>query len=203
MALNYREMVLGEEFADLIREPVSIPLTKVDYESHGEELIENLNAQLALYTLYLDQANRQRMSLVNHNLSETSAANVEAEKLIGLLSQLEKVRLIITRKLVPDKNDKDLSLVKCETLYPLLSMDNAARLKACRDALVIATKELKSVLDVSNSLAENGSRIIHTTIGIMTSVVGRTNIDKISTYTSKGSIRMGKLQIRNLINRSV
>ena len=203
MALNYREMVLGEEFADLIREPVTLPVNNNHVEIYAEELINNLGAQLSLYTMYIEQAARQRMALVNHNLSETAAANVEAEKVMGLLSHLERERLALMQKILPDKNDKDLSLVKCESLYSLLSPERAGRLKACRDNLSVAIKELKSILDVSAALVENGSRIIHTTIGIMTSVVGRTNTEKMNTYTSKGSVRMGKLQVRNLINRSV
>ena len=57
---------------------------------------------------------------------------------------------------------------------------------------------------MNQALVENGSRIIHTTIGILTSVVGRGKSDKMSaTYTKKGAANVGKVQIRNLINRSV
>jgi hypothetical protein len=60
------------------------------------------------------------------------------------------------------------------------------------------------VLAVNRALVENGSRIIHTTVGIMTSVVGRGKADKQNqTYTKKGAVSVGKVQVRNLINRSV
>ena len=58
-------------------------------------------------------------------------------------------------------------------------------------------------MNINAALVENGSRIIHTTIGIITSVVGRGKNEKLSTYTKKGAVNLGKVQIRNLINRSV
>jgi hypothetical protein len=58
-------------------------------------------------------------------------------------------------------------------------------------------------LSVNQSLIENGSKIIHTTIGILTSVAGRTRADRMGVYTAKGGVTYGKVQIRNLVNRSV
>jgi hypothetical protein len=216
MGFNYKELVLGEEFADLLRAPATNAEPSVDMEALGESLIANLNKQLDLYTAYLAQAERQRLSLVNRKLDENYQANVESEKLIGSLSTLEVERIAITEKILgPVKGvpagkpqsavdtDKGGFQAKCETLYPLLSPARAERLKACRDALVKATGELKRILTINMALAENGSRIIHTTIGILTSVVGRKQYEKLNTYTSKGNVRMGKMQIRNLINRSV
>lgn len=225
MGFNYKELVLGEEFADLLRAPATNAEPSVDMEALGESLIINLHKQLDLYTVYLQQAERQRLALVNRKLEENYQANVESEKLIGCLSTLETERIALTGKILgPAKSapvakplaagaagrageavetDKGGFQAKCETIYPLLSPARAERLKACRDSLVKATGDLKQVLTINMALAENGSRMIHTTIGIMTSVVGRKQYEKLNTYTSKGSVRMGKMQIRNLINRSV
>jgi FlgN protein len=210
MSFKYKELVLGEEYADLLSD---LPATQVhaeDIEARGEELIQNLNAQLTLYRDYLEQANRQRMALVNRKLDENSHANVESERLIGSLNILEEKRIQITLKILGMVNPGTASKpndfaqkAKCENIYPLLSPVNAARLKTCRDALVKATAEVKYVLGINMALVENGSRIIHTTVGIMTSVVGRKQNEKMNTYTARGSVRIGKIQVRNLINRSV
>jgi hypothetical protein len=203
MAPNYKELVLGEEFADLIREPSVQVGPKIDIEAHAVALIHNLNIQLKLYGAYVEQAERQRMALVNHKLAENAEVNVASERLIGYLADLERDRIAITQKMLPGKSAKELSVVKCEALYPLLGAENAKALKECRDALIKVTGTLRSLLNINTALVENGSRVIHTTIGIMTSVVGRTAGEKMNTYTSKGSVRVGKLQVRNLFNRSI
>jgi hypothetical protein len=201
MGFNYKELVLGEEFADLLREPSAHVEPAVDLEALGESLIGNLNTQLSLYTNYLEQANRQRLALANRKLAENTDANVESERLIGSLYVLEQERVAITGKILG--NAKAASLAKCEVIYPLLSQARAERLRVCRDGLVKATGELKRVLSINLAMVENGSRIVHATVGIMTSVVGRKQNEKMNTYTAKGNVRVGKLQIRNLINRSV
>lgn len=204
MSFKYKELVLGREFADLLQESVVKPTPGEDPAVLGEELIVNLNAQLALYDAYLLQANRQRMALVNRKLVENSEANVESERLIGSLFVLEEARVLITEKLLGvTKGRADSFQAKCEDIYPLLRPDQAERLRACREALLKSTGELKSVLCINMALVENGSRIIHTTVGIMTSVVGRKQNEKMNTYSSKGLVRIGKVQVRNLINRSV
>ncbi len=238
MAFNYKELVLGQEYMDLIQDTVVPVEVQVDRSGLGEELIKNLETQLDLYSNYLEQANRQRLALVNRNLAANTDANVESEKLINSLANLESDRIIITEKILgiePKTNAKKLSkseignrgpknispenlpiyggntieeiksigIVKCEDLYPLLSESQALRLKTCRNFLVKATTELKQVLNINIALVENGSRIISTTVGIMTSVVGRKKSEKMNTYTAKGNVHLGKIQIRNLINRSV
>ena len=205
MSFKYKELVLGREFADLLQDPATTPAPVEDPAALGEALILNLNSQLALYDAYLIQANRQRLALVNRKLTENSDANVESERLIGSLFVLEEGRILLTEKLLGTKKSpgKDSLQVKCEDIYPLLHPDQAERLRACREALLKSTGELKNILCVNMALVENGSRIIHTTVGIMTSVVGRKHNEKMNTYTSKGSVRLGKVQVRNLINRSV
>ena len=204
MDFKYKEKLLGDEFADLLREPALQGRSAEDMEARGEELIVNLNAQLALYVDYLAQANRQRLALVNRQLEANTDANVESERLIGSLNILEEERVRITVKILGSAHSVPGALqAKCEAIYPLLSPARAGRLKACRDALVKATGEVKHVLGINMALVENGSRIIHTTVGIMTSVVGRTQSEKMNTYTAGGSVRVGKVQIRNLFNRSV
>ena len=147
------------------------------------------------------------MALVNRQLAQNTDANVESERLIGALNVLEEERIAITKKIFGTGKSRESEKVafaaKCDTIYPLLSPARAERLKTCRDALVKATGDLKHVLGINMALVENGSRIIHTTVGIMTSVVGRKANEKMNTYTSKGSVRVGKVQIRNLVNRSV
>jgi len=99
MGFNYKELALGEEFADLLREPSKDLVPTVDLEALGESLIANLNLQHDLYIAYLEQANRQRLAIVNRKLPENIEANVESERLIGVLSNLEQERIDITGKI--------------------------------------------------------------------------------------------------------
>lgn len=199
-----RESILGDEYADLLSEaaPAFAPAAAAD--SLCESLIGNMEAQLKQYVAYIVQANRQRLALVNRRLAENQDVNHEADRLMNNLAGLEEERVKITASLVGPRLMGAVSTpVKCEAIYPLVGADQAKRLKECRDALLEAVGKLKQALAVNQALVENGSRIVHTTIGIMTSVVGRTKAEKMNTYTAKGDVRVGKLQIRNLVNRSV
>lgn len=206
MPSEYRELVLGEEFMDLLREPESIPAApSVDAESLGVSLEDNLLAQLALYRDYLETANRQKLAMVNRSLEEGRGANAESERLLGSLAALETERLSIIGKIasaIPGL-PREAAEVKCEHLYPAFSPALALRIKGVRASLLKAVEDLKRSMAVNRALVENGSRIIHTTIGIMTSVVGRNQNERMSTYTRKGAVNVGKVQVRNLINRSV
>jgi hypothetical protein len=203
MGSAYRELLLGEEFADLLHDqaPAAAP---VDTRALCETLIGNLKSQMALYAAYLDQADRQRLALVNRRLVENHDVNHEADQLVNRLAYLEEERIAVTDKIVgPRKMGAASTPVKCEAIYPLVEPEQAARLKDCRDDLLKAVGELKQALAVNLALVENGSRIVHTTIGIMTSVAGRSKAEKMNTYTARGNVNVGKLQIRNLVNRSV
>lgn len=201
-----RQAILGDEFADLFAEqavpgPVAAP---VDREALGARLIENLESQLELYRAYREQADRQRQALVNRRLAENMDANVAIEKLLHSLAGLEEDRLKLTNAILGPRKAGDASTpAKCEALYPLIGSANAARLKECRDALVESVGALKGILAVNQALIENGSRIIHTTIGILTSVAGRSKADRMGLYTAKGGLNYGRVQVRNLVNRSV
>lgn len=193
MAALTRQAILGDEFADLFADAAApAPAAAVDMDSVCDKLTANLGKQLELYVAYKALAERQRMALINRRLSENVDVNSEVDKLLNSLGGLEEERIELTGP-----------AVKCESLYPLVSADRAAKLKACRDDLVEAMGELKRVLDINQSLVENGSKIIHTTIGILTSVAGRSKTDRMNTYTAKGKVQFGKVQIRNLVNRSV
>ncbi len=204
MGIAYRELLLGEEFADLLEEPAAPLPAPVDTNALCEILIANMGSQLALYSAYLDQAGRQRLALVNRRLVENHDVNHESDKLVNSLAALEEERVAVTVKLVGPRRLGDASTpIKCEAIYPLVSPDRAERLKACRDGLLAAVGELKRALAVNMALVENGSKIVHATIGIMTSVAGRSKSEKLNTYTAKGNVHIGKMQIRNLVNRSV
>ena len=205
MATEYRQFLLGEEFADLLTDsaPVAVAEPLVDRNALCGKLTDNLKAQLALYVAYLEQAKRQRMALVNRRLTENLDVNHEVDKLINSLASLEEQRIEITVAILGRKTGDASTPAKVDAIYPLVRADLAASLKECRDALVVAVADLKQVLTINQALVENGSKIIHTTIGILTSVVGRTKTERMNTYTSKGNVNVGKVQVRNLVNRSV
>ena len=205
MAALSRQAILGDEFADLFAEPgPAAAAPKADRESLCGRLIANLRSQLELYSAYRALAERQRLALVNRKLADNQEVNAEVEKLLNSLGGLEEERIGLTDAILgPGKAGSAPAPVKCEAIYPLVSAGSAARLKECRDALVGTMEELKRILSVNRALVENGSKIIHTTIGILTSVAGRTKADRMGVYTAKGGVTYGKVQIRNLVNRSV
>jgi hypothetical protein len=204
-----RQAIL-EEFPDLFAEGSPAAAPKADREALCARLTNNLRSQLVLYTAYRGMAERQRVALVNRRLSDNLDVNGEIEKLLHDLSGLEEDRIGITSALLGPRKAGDASApasapapVKCEAVYPLVSSESAARLKECRDALVEAMGALRQTLIVNRALIENGSKIIHTTIGILTSVAGRSKADRMGLYTAKGGVNYGRVQIRNLVNRSV
>lgn len=209
MATLTRQAILGEEFSELFAEGAPAASARTaDREDLCDRLIANLRAQLGLYGDYLALAERQRLALVNRRLSDNVDVNDAIEKLLHSLAGLEEERIrLVTSILVPrgtgEASTPAPAPIKCETIYPLVSAVSAARLKECRDALVEAMGALRQILVVNQALIENGSKIIHTTIGIFTSVAGRSKIDRMGLYTAKGGVNYGRVQIRNLVNRSV
>lgn len=208
MATLTRQAIL-EEFPDLFAEGPSAAPARVDREALCARLINNLRSQLGLYTAYRGLADRQRTALVNRRLADNLDVNGEIEKLLHDLAGLEEDRIGITSAILGPRKAGDASTpaasapAKCEAIYPLVSSESAARLKECRDSLVEAMGALRQSLAVNQALIENGSKIIHTTIGILTSVAGRSKADSMGVYTAKGSVSYGRVQIRNLVNRSV
>lgn len=199
-----RQAILGDEFEDLFAEPApAAPAPAADRDAMCDRLIANLRAQLALYSEYRAHAERQRLALVNRRLAENIDVNALVDSLLTKLSGLEEERLRLTDSILGPRAGAASTPAKCEAIYPLVSTGCAARLKECRDALVEAVGELRQVLSVNQALVENGSKIIHTTIGILTSVAGRSKADRMGLYTAKGAVNYGRVQIRNLVNRSV
>jgi hypothetical protein len=205
MGAEYRQQILREDFADIFEDAAPAPVVKAAAAGPlCETLIANLDAQQELYAAYLHLANRQRIALVNRDIAENQEVNGETDRLLTDLAALEAERVSVTAGILgPSLAGAASTPAKCEAIFPLVSADQAARLKDCRDALVASVAELKRALAVNAALVENGSRIVHATIGIMTSVAGRTKVEKMNTYTAKGNVNVGKMQLRNLVNRSV
>lgn len=205
MGSEFRELVLGREFMDLLDEPQAAALPEVDLDALSEALLANMREQCNAYATYLVNAEKQRMALVNHKLEDNQALNLEAEHMVSALTSLETARLRIVERMLeahPELAPAPAQL-RCESLIPLINGELAGRLQEVRASLRGIIETLQRVLNVNAALVENGTRIIHTTIGIITSVVGRSRADKLTTYTRKGAVNVGKVQIRNLINRSV
>jgi hypothetical protein len=204
MGAEFRQQLLREDFADIFEDAKPAPTAKVDVGALCESLIINLHAQHEAYAAYLELANRQRIALVNRNLAENQNLNGEIDILLASLAGLEADRAAVTAGILgPRLAGAASTPAKCEAIFPLVSAGQAARLKDCRDNLVASMADLKRVLATNSALVENGSRIVHATIGIMTSVAGRTKVEKMNTYTAKGNVHLGKMQLRNLVNRSV
>jgi hypothetical protein len=209
MSTQKRATLGREDFADLLGESESTGSTAVaeihvDTQSLCETLIANLDAQNDVYIAYLEQANRQRLALMNRRLADSQNVNEETDRLLNRLSGLENERITVTAGILgPRLAGAASTPAKCEAIFPVVAPEQAGRLKDSRDALMASVAELKRVLAINMALVDNGSRIIHTTLGILTSVAGRSKTDKMNTYTARGNVNVGKTQLRNLVNRSV
>ena len=199
-------MLTRDDFAELLGErPMAVKHTApVHTESLCETLITNLVEQHQAYATYLELANRQRLALMNRRLAENQDLNHESDLILNKLGALEERRGALTAEILgPRLAGAAPTPAKCEAIFPLVSPEQAVRLRDARDTLVATMGELRRVLAVNTALVDNGSKIIHTTIGIMTSVAGRTKADRMNTYTARGNVNIGKVQLRNLVNRSV
>ncbi len=176
-------------------------------EMLGEELTLNFKAQYAGYEHYLSLAEKQRLVLINRQLVGNEELNLQSEEIVQYLFDLELRRIDLTERLLVFHPDPQMGLennsIRCEQIYPCLYPQEAAKLKHWRDALVEKLKILRFVLDTNAALAENGQKIIHTTIGILTSVVNRKHTDRFQVYGRQGQVHQDRSQVRNLINRMV
>ena len=72
-----------------------------------------------------------------------------------------------------------------------------------RDGLRAALDEIRSTVKINSALADNGRRLIATTLASLTNLAGRST-DRLSTYSPGGRSLPpdGRRQVRNLVNRS-
>ena len=91
----------------------------------------------------------------------------------------------------------------CDQLLPHLPNRMAEGLNEVRIKLRERLTKLRQDFAINEALALNGRKIIHATLGILTSVVGRKGADKHQVYGPQGKANYGRTQVRSLINRQV
>jgi hypothetical protein len=92
--------------------------------------------------------------------------------------------------------------IKLDEVLPLLPEALRQNIEAPRAQLKSMIPEVQRKLRINAALAENGSKVVHATMGIITSIVGRQGPDRHQIYGAKGTTRFGRTQVRSLMNRS-
>ncbi len=157
---------------------------------------------------------RQRQALMQSHLTELEVINAEADQALAELDLLNFSRKDLTDRLalackisalpkIPGKGPgSDVSEIKLEDLLPYLPDDAKFAVQTQRQRLKSNLPEMQRQWAINSALAANGSRIVHTTLSILTSVVGREGPDRHQVYGAKGKTHYARAQVRSLLNRS-
>lgn len=166
----------------------------------AEDLRRNLEEQKEALDAYLDLCGRQRQALLKNDMLENQALNGEAETASFALARLEEERHLLVERLA-DLHGVTLP-ARCLDLVPFLPPPEAEAVSRLRHELQGRMEKLKEALFLNLALVQNGRKVIHTTIGIVTSVVGRGAADRLSGYGPQGALRRESPQVRALFQRS-
>lgn len=182
--------------------------------SHLAEILARMIEKQELLSLALE---RQRHALVQGHSEQIEAANLECEGHCAELERLEHERESLTARL--DRMGRGLPTtprvnawstdaewrslpIKLDEVLPLLPEAVRQAIEAPRARLKSMIPEVQRKLRINAALAENGSKVVHATMGIITSIVGRQGPDRHQIYGAKGTTRFGRTQVRSLMNRS-
>lgn len=186
----------------------------------GEHLVSLMDALIEGHQALVPLIKAQRQALVQNRIADLAAANEELDAALAELERLETDRQALASKIhrlgeiegrsagvslrvspwAPEA-EWDQPAVKLEDLMEFLPPVLGAELQGRKKRLTGELLRLKSELGVNTALAENGTRVVHATLGILTSVVGRTGPDRHQIYGSKGKAQYARTQIRSLMNR--
>jgi FlgN protein len=181
---------------------------------HLAEILSGMIVKQEALSLALD---RQRHALVQGHIEQIEAANLECEGLCAELERFENERESLTARL--DRMGRGLPAtprvnawsteaelkglpVRLDEVLPHLPENVRAAIEDPRKRLKGMIPEVQRKLRINAALAQNGSKVVHATLGIITSIVGRQGPDRHQIYGAKGTTRFGRTQVRSLLNRS-
>ena len=185
--------------------------------AQGESLARNLEEQSARYRAYATLLREQRQALLKGDMTGLETANASIEEEVSRLLELEVERESLTQSLLEAAGVRRSPFregwisrpqdpeppVKCEPIAEHLPPASAGRLLQARDGLHGALEEIRSTVRVNSALAENGRRLIATTLASLTNLTGK-GAERLSIYSPGGRTLPtdGRRQVRNLGNRS-
>lgn len=186
----------------------------VDLHAGGMQLAEILGNLADGHLALRDLMERQRQALMQSRLTELEIINAEADQALAELDLVNASRKDLAHRLAQAceslafrKSDgKGQGLepgeIKLEDLLPYLPEEARAKVQTQRQRLKSSLPEMQRQWAINSALAANGSRIVHTTLSIMTSVIGREGPDRHQVYGAKGKTQYARTQVRSLLNRS-
>jgi hypothetical protein len=183
----------------------------------GENLVRNLESQADGYRTYAGLLAEQRQALMQGDLERLGRSNAAIDAAVSDLLRLEVDREIVVRSILeaagkPRRPDSGWftrpaeaeSAVKCEELAGHLPPETGKALLRARDTLRAILQEIERAARINAALAQNGQRLIATTMASLTTVPGNDSRERLQSYNPRGEAlsASGRRQIRNLVNRS-
>lgn len=184
----------------------------------GARLVDLLEQLFERYGAVAETAKRQRSALIRGKQDEIESVNQEAESLSSEISFIEVERAQLAARLYALVQGRDIhpresfsyesdaqwdAPVKAETLMPFLPSAVAKAMMDVRIRLRERLMDLRKEFAVNATLAENGRRIVHASMSLITSVIGREGPDKHQFYGQKGKAQFARTQVRSILNKKV
>ncbi len=183
----------------------------------GAALTNNLLEQAQQYQYYGEKLKEQRQALLHGNLVDLAEVNIRIDTVVSELLRLEVDREGLVRidmemlgiaKPFQEAWFSRASLpelpIKCEELATHLSRVQAQNLREAREILRDRIQAINRDVQVNAALAQNGQKLIATTMASLTTLAGDRTKDRMHTYSQQGQslYASGRRQVRNLLNRS-
>jgi FlgN protein len=201
--------------------PVALPtatksLRTDELSPAGRQIAAMLRVLVEKQQMLEKVLDRQRNALIQGKLEAIDAANVDAETLLSDMERidLERESLAVriskvvrgdncSTKSNPWSMEAETDSVKLDDLLPYFNEDVRQEIESPRQALKQLIPLTRRKLSANSALALNGSKIVHATLGILTTIVGREGPDKHQIYGAQGKTHYGRTQVRSLWNRKV
>ncbi|HHW49619.1 MAG TPA: flagellar protein FlgN [Clostridiaceae bacterium] len=147
-----------------------------------DKLIDILEQENEIYTDILNMSKNKTDIIVKGKISELENIVKLEQSYIARIGKLENEREEIVekiaRQLVLDKDDINIS-----GIIKKLDQENAARLKTCRESIMLTLKELKSVNELNSNLTKNSLEYIDFSINLLASIDSTAN-----NYSNSGRV---------------
>ncbi len=182
----------------------------------GRQIAAILNALLQKQALLDSALDKQRQALIQGKLEAIEESNAEVDAVMADIERIDLERDSLAMRIAriargetePQRvNPWSLeaefapSTVKLDDLLECFPNEVCDSIEESRQRLKAMIPVTRHKLRINHALAQNGSKIVHATLGIMTTIIGREGPDKHQTYGSKGTTQYGRTQVRSLLNR--
>lgn len=152
------------------------------------------------YKIYLDLADRQRMAIVNNEIEDLNATNIELDQFGQSIVEIEDRRHFILGEI------SELLGVEVTNIHELAHHyhgDIIESLTSKVAELKLLLKEVRLKNLTNHKLVQNSREFIRSSIGIISGYTKQSKANQFQTYGNNGSMGNKVQQTRLLINRSI